>query len=239
MAGHPSFSRFAPFRGIDNDVDRDTIAIHAVPSAPSSHWIAQIALGTARAHTWIKRGKYDPDETIVNIRRAIKREWRSQVDADHIVDTVFLSSKEFKGQKRPPTMEMTEESIERELYSSEMLHTGLEHCVLSEFATAAMVRKKLGSADIKSLKAQADAVVIADRALDDYLVDPFPLVHDRPTGLYVPLPEYAEERFILRLLHERWKQVGDFATASIGDLRTKREEHRDAFFQFQAQYRVP
>lgn len=239
VAGHPSFSRFAPFGGIDNDVERDTIAIHAIPQAPAGHWVAQIALGTARAHTWIKRGKYDPATPTSNIRSAIRREWRSQVDADHIVDTVFSASKEFKGQKRPPVMEMSEESIEREMYPSELLHTGLEHCVLSEFATAVMVRKKIGEADIKKLKAEADAVVIADRALDDYLLDPLLLVHDRSTGLFAPLSEYAEERFILRLLHARWKQVGHIATASIGTLRTKREEHRDAFFQFQAKYRVP
>lgn len=47
VSGDPLFTRFAPFGSIETDVDQDTIIIHAPPSAPSDHWVSQIALGTA------------------------------------------------------------------------------------------------------------------------------------------------------------------------------------------------
>jgi hypothetical protein len=240
-AGHPSFGTFVPMGDIDADVDQDRVVIHVAPGAPREHWVVQLALGAARAHGWITR-KPRVAGAADNIRNAVRREARNLIEADRIIAQVFAAA--FKGRTPPAPLapgrlEDVERDVERGFHPSEWLRTGLEHWVLSEFAAAEMAARKLTLADTKRLKAEADRVVLADRRLDDYLWDPLVFFLDRPSGLFVPFAsEYAEQRFLLRVLDARWKTLGNIATTPLGDVRRMREDHQQAFFRDVIRYRA-
>jgi hypothetical protein len=230
VALDPGFSQFTTLGAIDSDVDQDTIVLHFPPDASMAHWVAQIALGTARAHGWITRKKRT-DNANINILADKKREAQSLREADRIVYQAFRSAG-LKGEAKPGLMAPIPPDIlfEREMYPSARLHTVLEHLVLTEFATEDIVKSKLGPADIRKQKAVADAVPIGARPLDHYISDTIPLFLEPVTGLFVPLDSpYAEQRAVLRVIDARWKELPDLTAAA--KVRERQEDHQVAFFQ--------
>ena len=234
VAGHPTFSAYVPFGAIDSEVDQDRIVIHVNPGAPADHWVVQMALATARAHAWLTRRPRTPAPKS-NIQMSVQLEGRSLREADAIVFQVFLSSRTFKGRKRPGGLEISTGLLQREFFPSEFRHSVLEHWVLSEFAAEDIARHKRGAAEIKTAKAEADAVRLEARGLDDYLFDPVLLAEDPKSGLFAPLStDLAELRLILRVIDARWKHLG--TNVGMGAMERLREEHQEAFFRGVVKY---
>lgn len=73
--------------------------------------------------------------------------------------------------------------------------------------------------------------MLANRRLGDYLLDPDMVFVAHPSGVFSPLSsDYAEQRLVLRILNERWKELGTLS-------QERREEHRSAFFREVVDYR--
>lgn len=240
VLGNTAFSTFIPYGAVDGSAAVDVIAVHTPSDGSSEQWVLPVAIGTARAHAWITRKARVSGSANLNIRQSIRREALARIEADRVVTQVF--DKAFKGRKPPAPLAPgrladVERDVEQHFHPSEFRHTGLEHWVLDEFATADRVAKKMTFADIEKQRNQADRVPI-DRNLESYLSDPFPLFQDPGTGLFIPFDSaYADQRFILRVIHARWTTLGDVSRASIGDVRTMREDHESTFFEGAIRYR--
>jgi hypothetical protein len=239
VVSNPNLSAFVPYGAVDGHGGVDVIHVRP-PSGAPEEWVVPVALAVARAHAWITRKPRVAGSANLNIKQSVKREALALIDVDRIVSQVFAKS--FKGSKAPPALapgklEDVERDVERGFHPSDLRHTGLEHWVAEELATAARVARKLTLADIERLRAHADGVPI-DRNLESYLFDPFPLFQDPQTGLFIPFDsEYADQRFILRILHARWTSMGDVSRAPLQDVERMREDHASAFFQGVVRYR--